>query len=184
MPEVDKDNASQRLDAATATALRSAAAKWPEFVGQRAEALAVEHLAYRKEYAAQLGPIIDAQIKQAIRDVSDYEMKKELIKSINEQMRLGGVAIRFEVKNKAGEILAVQPAYLVIGSSRDGTGRFRLESQAEGEKQSYGLTEESPPVTLMPVPAQHSVQLDGPVSESFAGRVTASRPMQASKLRQ
>jgi hypothetical protein len=181
LPEIPPEplTPSQPRDAATAAALRSAAANWPEDVGQRAEALAAEHLAYREEYAVQLGPIIEEQIKQAIRDGADSGQKKDLIKAINEKLRLGGVAIRFEVRNQSSDLTAELPGYLVIGTSRDGKGRFRVETQAEGERQSYGLTEESSPITLMPAPAQHNVQLDGPGAESHAGRVKSHRSTQA-----
>ena len=131
---------SDHFDALSATV--------PEGVKEQAVKLARSHYDYRVQYASQLEPIVNARIRHAIDSGTSYEYKKELIKSLNEELRLGGLAIRCEVADQTGNV-SIYPGIFVIGTARHGGGRFRVEYQDAGGKTTVGLPDESASVKLM-----------------------------------
>lgn len=156
-------------------ALRSVTDGLPDDAEQRATALTAAHLAYRQELAIQLEPVINVRIKQAIEGGSSYEEKKELIKSLNEELRLYGLAVRCEIPGDKGSV-AVHPGYFTADSARREGGRLRVEYWESGRPKRLGLTGE-PAIHLMPAPSHHSRQLTDPDAGSFVDRTTAHRSM-------
>ena len=157
-----------------AVALRLLAAGWPDDVERRAAALAAAHLAYREAYAEQLEPVVNARIRQAIEGGTSYDQKKEVVKSLNEYLRQGGLAIRCEAQDASGDP-STYPGIFVIGTARHEGGRFRVEYQdAKGNKKAFGVSPSSP-VKLMVAPSRQDRQLSGPDTSAFAERLTSER---------
>jgi hypothetical protein len=167
-----------------AAALKSLAATWPEDTAKRAAALAEAHYAYRQELANQLEPIINARIKQAIESGTSYDQKKEIVKSLNEELRLCGLAVACEVRNDAGILEAVHPGFLVARTARNEAGRIGVDYQeADGKYKRLGLTSDTASIKLMPVPSRHDHELEGPAAGTFAERLAVERSTQSSNRR-
>lgn len=168
-----------------AAALRSLAASWPADVNRRAAALAAAHLAYREAYAEQLEPVVNARIRQAIEGGTSYDQKRQIAKSINEDLRLGGLSVRCEVSDGTGQSVD-HPGLLVADTSRQDAGRFRVEYQdADGKNKRLGLLSGPDFIKLMPSPSRQNRELSQTPHGTFVERfgTQPAAPRESDKLR-
>lgn len=162
-----------------ADALRSLISNLPQPLEERAAFLAQIHSEYRRELIPLLEPIYNSRIQKCIS--GNLEEKRVIAKTINEEIKNYGMAIRCDIRDKTNdqESLKTYPGYLIADPSRGGDeiGRFRVEfAGVDGKLRRIVLPSVSDPISLMVAPTHHinSASLRDP--NSFTARLTKPSP--------